>query len=255
MIPLLLAGLAAGLALYALRLRARVRSLDRRIAAATRELEHTQEAFSHFAPRRVVDQVLRTGAAHSAERTEVTILFADLVGFTRMSETLDPAVLVGILNGYFERAGRAVADHRGHISKFIGDGIMALFGAIERNPWQCQDAVAAGQALLAAVADYNRQLAAEDLPTLQVAIGIHTGEVIAGVVGSESLLEFTVLGHHVNMAARVESLTRSFDVPLLITRPVRDKVVELFELQEMEPMPLKGIAEPVATWSVSARRR
>jgi class 3 adenylate cyclase len=249
--PVVLA-IACGVGLIAAvrRQRALARAYEERHLRTTRALEHLQLAFSRFAPGKVVDQIAHAGLAVTAEHRDVTVLFADLRGFTSMSEDLDPEVLVGILNGYFARMSGAISSNNGHVSKFIGDGILACFGALGHNPWQTDDAVRAALAMRAAMADYNAELAARGLPALHLSVGIHYGRVVAGVVGSEELVEFTVIGRTVNLAARVEGLTRTFDVDVLVTDAVRERVSPSFRLREMAPVPVKGIAAPVPTWFV-----
>jgi class 3 adenylate cyclase len=115
------------------------------------------------------------------------------------------------------RMSRAIAEHRGHISKFTGDGILALFGVLEPNPWQADDAVRAALAMRDALEEYNKELALAGQPALRVGIGLHRGVAVAGVIGSEELVEFTVIGSTVNLASRVEHLTRRHAADILIT--------------------------------------
>jgi len=129
---LLLALVAVSLA--ALRARERSAELTRRLGRATADLERLQQTFARFAPPSVVDDLV-VGAHLSPEKREVTVLFADLQGFTGLSERMDAAVLVRVLNGYLRVMTAAITAHRGHVAKFMGDGIMALFGAPEPNPW------------------------------------------------------------------------------------------------------------------------
>jgi len=178
------------------------------------------------------------------------VLFADLVGFTPLTERIDPDVLVGILNGYFDRMSRAIAEHQGHILTLIGDGILALFGAVDLNPWQSNDAVHAALAMRAVLADYNDRLAAEGLPALALGVGLHRGVGVAGLVGSQDLVQFTVVGSTVNTAARVQDLTRTFGVDILVTEPVRDALDPRFTLRALAPTAVRGIAEPVRIWAV-----
>ncbi|MGH7788029.1 MAG: adenylate/guanylate cyclase domain-containing protein, partial [Candidatus Binatia bacterium] len=208
-----------------------------------------QTDFGRFAPTAVVDRIAARGPV-DAERREVTVLFADLVAFTALSETLSPEVLVGVLNGYFDRVTQAISAHRGHVSKFIGDGLMALFGALEPNPWQANDAVHAALAARQVLQSYNAELAARALPALQVGIGIHRGDAIAGLVGNQSLMEFTVIGPTVNLASRVEALTRTYQVDILITEAVRAALDPRFQVEARPPANLRGVAEPVRTWAV-----
>jgi class 3 adenylate cyclase len=230
--------------------RRRLRSLQRRVDASAASLENMQQSFARFAPAEVVEAIVSQGVSTRSEKKEVTVLFADLRGFTQMSEKLDPAQLVQILNGYFEEMSRAITTHRGHVSKFIGDGIMALFGALEPNPWHTNDAVHAALAMRAALAAYNERLRARGLPVLSLGIGVHRGQVVAGVIGSAQLMEYTVIGANVNLAARVESATRNHDVDILITRAVRDALDPRFTLREMPPITAKGVSEPVVTFAV-----
>jgi class 3 adenylate cyclase len=110
---------------------------------ATLDLQNLQQAFHQFAPQRVVEDVIKRGASTSGETRSVTVLFSDIVEFTALSESLSPETLVRILNGYFEAASTAVTRHGGHVAKFIGDGVMAIFGAPESNAWHAMDAVIA----------------------------------------------------------------------------------------------------------------
>jgi adenylate cyclase len=149
---------------------------------------------------------------------------------------------------------RAISDHRGHVAKFIGDGLLALFGALDLNPWQANDAAHAALAMAAALDDYNRTLAAEGLPPLRFGVGIHRGSAVAGIVGSDELIEFTAIGRNVNLAARVEALTRSHQVSILVTSEVKEVLDPRFVLRELPPRVVKGFAEPVVTYAVEGYR-
>ena len=161
------------------------------LEAAAADLQHLQEACSRL--RRPVwcsgsspMACSRATETALAERKVVTALFADLVGYTAMSERLEPAVLARVLNGYFQRMSDAIHEHRGHVVHFLGDGILAYFGALQPNPWQCNDAVCAALAMRAAIREYNVELAREGLPSLAVGIGIHRGPGLAGLVARAS---------------------------------------------------------------------
>lgn len=224
------------------------RRLRRRLDAARSELQRMQAAFGQFAPGAVVDRIVARGDASDAERREVTVLFADLFGFTALGESLPPEALVALLNDYFGRMSRVIEQHRGEVSKFIGDGLMAVFGAHAPNPWQVNDAVHAALAMQAALVELNAARAGG--PALRVGIGIHTGPAVAGVLGSRTLMEFTVIGGTVNLAARVESLTRAHDTGILITDAVRARLDPRFRLRAMPPTAVRGVAHPVPTWEV-----
>ena len=168
----------AGVALLALalvlwQLRRRNAALQRQLDLAAAELQQLQQACARLAPAGVVDRMIADGlhgmAELQAERKVVTALFSDLVGFTALSEQLDPAVLARVLDGYFQRISDAVHAHNGHVSTWLGDGMLAYFGALRPNPWQCADAVRAALAMCAAMREYNAELAREGLPPLGLA--------------------------------------------------------------------------------------
>jgi class 3 adenylate cyclase len=178
------------------------------------------------------------------------VLFADIVGFTKLAEQLDPDVLVSVLNEYFRRMSRVATDHGGHVSKFIGDGMLVLFGALQPNPWQANDAARAALAMQAELERYNGELAERGLAPLGIGIGIHRGTAVAGLVGSSDLMEFTVIGPTVNLAARVENLTRLHGVPILVTAAVREKLDPRFVVRELPVLDVRGVSEPVVTFAV-----
>ncbi|HUP91830.1 MAG TPA: adenylate/guanylate cyclase domain-containing protein [Solimonas sp.] len=225
-------------------------ALRAQLDALSRELERLQRACARLAPAGLVQQIASGDAEAGAERKVVTALFADLMGYTALSEKLDAPVLARVLNGYFERVADAVVDHRGHVSTFLGDGVLAYFGALEPNPWQCNDAAHAALAIRAAIAAYSRELVAEGLPPIGVGVGIHRGPGLAGLLGSRDRREYMVIGRTVNLAARVQALTREHRVDLLLTDEVREELDARFALQPMPARAVKGIAEPVVTYAL-----
>src|SRR5213594_3788916 len=134
---------------------------------------------------------------------------------------------------------QAIVEHRGHVSKFLGDGILALFGALEANPWQTNDAIHAALAMRGALADYNATLVATGRPALEMGVGVHRGPVVAGVIGRT-----------VNVASRVERLTRTHGVDILITEAARAALDGRFRLRPMPPAAVKGIASALPTFAV-----
>lgn len=240
----------AVLGVYAWSLRARAREVEQRLTRASQQLESLQQAFSRFAPSEVVESIIAQGISTRSETKDVTVLFADLKGFTPLAETLEPERLVTILNGWFATMGEVIAAHRGHLAKFIGDGFLVLFGALEPNPWQTNDAVHAALAMRAALDAYNLRLAAQGLPTLAAGIGIHRGPVVAGLLGNAALMEYGVIGRSVNVASRVEGLTRVHDTDILVTDAARAHLDGRFRLVPKGAAEVKGIPEPVTTFAV-----
>jgi class 3 adenylate cyclase len=237
--------------------RRRAASLRRQLDAAAEELQRLQNACARLAPAGVVNRLVADGIPLDtqlpAERKVVTALFSDLVGYTAMSEQLEPAALARVVNGYFQRMSDAIHEHGGHVSTFLGDGILAYFGALRPNPWQCSDAVRAALAMREAMREYNLELEREGLPTLALGIGIHRGPGLAGMVGSRERMEYGFVGRTVNLAARVQALTRTHRADILITDAVKTELDVSFVLEAMPPEPVKGIAEPVPTYAVRAR--
>ena len=226
--------------------------LVRRLEESATNLQNLQRAFSRFAPDEVIERVIANGISEFGEKKEVSVLFADLVGFTALSERVDPTDLVRILNGYFERMSDAITDRGGHVSTFIGDGLLAFFGALAPNPWQSNDATHAALAMRAALVDYNRDLSAEGLPTLALGVGLHRGTGVAGLIGSHELKEFAFVGRTVNVAARVQDLTRQFEVDILMTESLRADLDERFRLKELPSTSVKGVARPLVIYSVES---
>lgn len=235
---------------WALVARRRAQQLERLLAATDIKLMHLQRQFERFVPADVVERLTDVNDGFAPERRQVTILFADLRGFTAMSDQLDPAVTVDILNGYFGHMIAVIGQHHGHVTELVGDGLLALFGALEPNPWQMRDAVMAALDMRDALARYNSELATKGLPQLRFGVGIHCGEVIAGVIGTGGLSKFSVTGDPINVASRIEGLTGPFGVDLLVSDEVRQALDDRFGLRAMVPTRVKGKAEPIQTWHV-----
>ena len=232
--------------------RRRRAQIERLLAATDDKLMQLQRQFERFVPADVVERLTAAGDAFVPERRHVTILFADLRGFTAMCDRLDPAVTVTILNDYFRRMIEAIERHHGHVTELVGDGLLALFGALEPNPWQERDAVLGALEMRAQLAAYNEELRVRGLPELRFGIGIHAGEVVAGMMGTGGLSKFSVTGDPINVASRIEGLTGAHQVDLLITEEIRRALDERFRLRALAPTAVKGKAEPIRTYHVEA---
>lgn len=249
MMVVALLAIVLALAVVWWRTRRRALRLERRIHETAGDLEDLRSAFSRFAPDPVIERVIADGIRHRGEKKDVTALFADIVEFTALSERLDPDVLVRVLNGYFERMSKVISAHRGFVSTFVGDGVLALFGALAPNPWQANDAVHAALGMQAALAEYNRELQAEGLVPLAIGVGVQRGSAVAGLVGSSELMQFTCVGRTVNMAARIQSLTRQYDADVILTEAVAAELDPRFRLRPLPPTAVKGIREPLVVFA------
>jgi adenylate cyclase len=156
-------------------------------------------------------------AALSGRQQPAAVLFADIRGFTTVSETLAPPELARFITEFRRRATRATQRHAGIVDKFIGDAVMAVFGVPEPTPADALNALRAAMALLAEMADWNHDRCAAGLAPVHLGVGVHYGVVFAGVLGDDERLEFTVLGDAVNVAQRIEELTRSLGTDLIVS--------------------------------------
>jgi adenylate cyclase len=176
---------------------------------------------------------------------EVAVLFADLRAFTRLAEGLLPYDVVFILNQYFKAMGEAIEQQGGRIDKFIGDGIMALFG-LERGPEQaCLEALAGARAMSAALVRLNQRLAEDLREPLRIGIGLHVGPVILGQMGYGRATALTAIGDTVNVASRLEALTKQHAVELVVSTRLAERAgIELtgFEEQRIE---IRGRRRPL----------
>ncbi len=230
--------------------RHRARQMEHLLADTERKLGQLQSQFERFVPADVVERLTEGSGIYPPQRRQVTMLFADLRGFTALCDQLDPASTVTVLNDYFQHMDTAIRRHHGHITELVGDGLLALFGALEPNPWQARDSVLAALDMRAELARYNTELRVRSLPALSFGIGIHSGEVVAGVMGAGELNKFSVTGDPINVASRVEGLTREHQVDLLITNEIRNMLDQRFRLWPMPASFVKGKPEPIVTYYV-----
>jgi adenylate cyclase len=220
-----------------------------RMVAGLRERERLREAFGTFIDPKLAERILRQGTDLAGEELEVSILFMDVRGFTTYSEGASAREVVARLNDLYEQVVPVIVCHGGNANKFIGDGLLAVFGAPERLDDHADRAVAAAVEIAALVRErYGGEL--------RVGIGVNSGRVMAGTIGGGGRLDFTVIGDPVNTAARVESATRQTDDDLLITESTRrlldgDQRVWI----ERPAIPLKGKAEQVRLYAPGAARR
>jgi len=188
---------------------------------AVRDRRHVTNLFSRYVSPEVVRELvdIHEDIRLGGERREVSILFSDIRGFTTMSEGLDPADLVGQLNDYFEEMVDAVEFERGTFDKFIGDGLMAIFGAPLHQPDHADRACAAALQMVDRLETLNAERHEAGLKELEIGIGVHTGEAIVGNIGSpRRRVDYTAIGDTVNLASRLESNTKTVGVRILVSK-------------------------------------
>jgi adenylate cyclase len=202
--------------------------------------------------------VARTIAAEGArfqDRREITVLFVDVRGFTAFAETIEAGAAVAILNEYFEELVDQVFAHGGTLDKYLGDGLLAYFGAPRPSATHADDALTCAAAMLDAVEAVNVRRRARDEQTLRVGIGLHSGPAVIGDVGARRRREFTVVGDTVNLASRVESLTKDFDVALACTERTRElSRVPSLRWRELGLTRVRGRERDVRLWTLERDR-
>jgi class 3 adenylate cyclase/CHASE2 domain-containing sensor protein len=211
---------------------------------ATREKRWLRAAFAGLVSPAVLGEILggRLQPQLGGERREICLLFSDIRGFTTLSESLPPEEVTRLLDRYFSRMVASIHAHGGTLDKFMGDGIMAFFGAPQPRDNPCADAFAAGQAMLAALAEFNRELAAEGRAPLTIGIGLHYGAAVVGYIGAADRHEYTAIGDAVNAASRIEGLTKEAGYPLLASRAVLDRLPDRDGFVPLGEMAVKGRA-------------
>lgn len=208
------------------------------------ERDRARDILGKMVSPQVAAEVMNKRVELGGEERVVTVLFADIRGFSHLSETLRPGELVAILNSFLTALSDVVERHGGVVDKFIGDAMMALFGAPLQQPDHAARAVAAAIDMGRAVDELNRQLAARKQPTIDFGIGINTAAVVVGNMGSRRRLNYTAIGDGVNLAARVEKLTREYDVRIIVTASTQAEAPG-FLFREIDRGRVRGREEPV----------
>ncbi len=216
-----------------------VREVEARLADTERRFDQVTRIFGRYVSREVAERILADPARATlgGEMREVTVLVADIAGYTTLAERIPPTEVIEVLNRYYDAVGKVIVDHGGMIVSIQGDALLAAFGAPLRTDVrvdhidQADDAVWAAHDMLAAVQALNatwHEDGFSELATsgLAIRIGVHTGPVVLGNVGSEDRVEFTLIGDTVNIAARVEELNKRFGTSLLVTAQTRERLAD-----------------------------
>ncbi len=223
-----------------------------RVLRSLRSVEDRNRVVSvfgqHVSPL-VVDKLLNQKTEDTSEVRHVCMMFLDIRNFTTFSERTDPIVVIAYLNALFAAMIEIINEHNGIINKFLGDGFMAVFGAPLSDGRDCQNAVAAAQAIVLKV---EQMIAAGVIPPTRIGIGLHAGEAITGNVGSPLRKEYTVIGDVVNVAARIEQLNKQFASQLLISEEVWAALEGgRPQAEALEPLTVSGRATPLQIWKLA----
>ena len=210
--------------------------------------------YSRFLPEVVVKQMLENPDSFKLGGVSqtITILFADIRGFTRISEHAPPEKIVSLLNRYFSAMTEIIFAHGGTLDKYLGDGLMALFGAPTTTPDDASNALNAAVAMQRRMLGINRELHDEGFPEIGVGMGLHTGEVVVGYIGSDRRSEYTAIGDTVNTSSRLES--NALGGEILLSDATAKAAHSRYKLKPREPITVKNRQQPVNLWEVDWQR-
>jgi adenylate cyclase len=217
-----------------------------------REKRKMKRLFGQYVSKDVYDQLVANPdlARLGGQRREMTVLFSDIRGFTTVSESGRPEDIVATLNEYFTSMVHIVFTHKGTVDKFVGDMVMALFGAPLDDPDHARHAVDAALKMIRELHRLNEKWSAEGRPSLDIGIGISTGPMIAGNIGSDTIMSYTVIGDAVNLGARLESLNKQYSTRIIISQATREALPDRYAVRPLGDVVVKGKTRPVAIYEV-----
>ncbi len=218
---------------------------------AKQQEERIRFIFQKYVPSDVIDYVLNrtSSSVLIGNKQKISILFSDIRDFTTISEKLTPEDLVTSLNAYFTVMVSQVIDNKGMVDKFIGDALMAIYGAPISTETSSEEAVTSAISMIKMLEVFNDKQKELDRITFDIGIGINTGEAIVGNIGSEQKIEYTVIGDAVNLGSRLEGLTKSYKVPILISEFTKDDIKsDQFFYQNVDTVRVKGKKLPVVVF-------
>lgn len=219
------------------------------MALGLAEKEKVRDLLGKVVSHEIAEELLSKKIELGGEEKIVTVLFADIKGFTTLCETSAPQAVLTLLNRYLSEITKVIEDHHGVVDKYTGDSVMALFGAPLTRDNDAHNAVSAALAIQECMVELNRVNSAEGMALMEAGIGIHTGLVVAGNLGSQNRLNYTVIGDSVNLSARLEGLTRIYNIPNIVSETCRQHAPE-FVYQELDLVQVAGKSEPVRIYQV-----
>lgn len=219
------------------------------MAAGLQERDHVKEVFGRYIATQVSDKILKGEANLGGEVRRVTILFSDIRNFTDMSEKMAPQQVVAFLNDYFTEMVDAVFEQSGILDKFMGDGLMAVFGSLGEPDHQLH-AVQAALRMKALLGKINGVRGVSGQAPIAIGIGIHTADVIVGNIGSRKRLEYTVIGDGVNTTSRLQGLNKEYGTTILISETTYEAVKDVFECRQMPEAHLRGKTQSLQCFEV-----
>jgi adenylate cyclase len=216
------------------------------------EKRKMKRLFGRYVSRDVFAQLVAHPelAELGGKRREMTVLFSDIRGFTSVTERGDPEELVAQLNEYFSKMVEIVFEHKGTVDKFVGDMVMALFGAPLDDPDHAEHAVQAAIHMVEELGRLNRSWKERGMAQLDIGVGINSGEMIAGNIGSSAIMSYTVIGDNVNLGSRLESLNKDYKTRIIMSDATRHRLTGTYETRALGDVVVKGKSKPVAIFEI-----
>ena len=220
-----------------------------------KEKRKISELFSRYLPERVIDEMVeKMEIPLGGERREITVLFSDIRNFTSLSEKRDPADVVSDLNEFFNEMTECIFKYDGMVDKFLGDGIMAIFGAPVPVPGHAEKAVMAALEMVERAERLKKKWKTRGKRGFDIGIGIHTGVAVVGNVGSSKRMEYTAIGDTVNLAARLEPLNKEYGTRIIISETTKRQIKDFFILRDLGSVKVKGKRAEVKIYEVISRK-
>jgi len=225
-------------------------------ALSMRELmelqKNTRKAFAYYVPADVMDELIdkSSNMVNQSESRNITVLFSDIRSFTQISEHASPQNIVEFLNTYFAAVGNEIISEGGHIDKFIGDSVMAIFGAFQNRENQLVSSVRAGIKMLAAVEAMDASAVSLKKGALKIGIGINSGNCVLGNIGFLNKMDYTVIGDAVNLASRLEGVTKVYRHPLIVSEYIYNSIKNKFLFRKIDNVRVIGKETSVGIYSV-----
>jgi adenylate cyclase len=215
------------------------------------ERDRVKSAFARYVSQQVMDSVLTSdsGGVLRGDRRRITVLFSDIRGFSKISEHLAPEKVVQLLNDYFELMVEVVFRNQGTLDKFMGDGLMAIFGAPENDPYQEEHALKAAMEMQQELAKLQVRWESEGIQ-IRIGVGIHSGPAIVGTIGSSRRMEYTAIGDTVNVASRLQTATKELGANILVSEHTYYGAKGAFPFRNMGTITVRGREEPLTVYAL-----
>jgi adenylate cyclase len=218
------------------------------------ERDRLRDTFGRYVTRQVADHLMKGNVNLGGELVPVTVLFSDIRSFTSISENMDPRALLDFLNEYFSGMVESVMHHHGVVDKFIGDAIMAVFGAPVPEPNDPLNAIKAALEMRSRLEKINENFKSRGLPEVRTGIGLHSGQVVAGNMGHSERMEYTVIGDAVNLASRLEGMTKELQCDVVLSEDLYRQVEQHVEAEPLRRIKVKGRDQDVMVYRLIGLR-